>query len=103
MDGATMEQPRQSEQPRHRLTAEEVRNKYGTGVILFLAWEIWCIRDGWFHPGYEYIGFSRFMACISFPVLVFCAIMAASALRAIRRRKEQPGQDEMAHPTDAKS
>jgi len=74
---------------RKRLTAEEVRSKYGTGTVLFLAWEIWCIRDGWFRPGYEYIGFSRFMAYISFPILAFCVVMTASALRAIARRKSR--------------
>ena len=59
-----MEGKQPPEQPRRRLTAEEVRSKYGSGALLLLAWEIWCIRDGWFHPDphYEYIGFSRFMA-----------------------------------------
>ena len=79
---------KQPEQPRRRLTAEEVRSKYGTAAILLLAWEIWCIRDGWFHPDphYEYIGFSRLMAYLSFPILAFCVVMAASAWRAINRR-----------------
>jgi len=83
---ATVEKQPQGSQ-RKRLTAEEVRNKYGTGAILFLAWEIWCIYDGWFHPQYEYIGFSRFMAYISAPILAFCIVMAGSALRAIQRQR----------------
>lgn len=78
-----------NQHPRHRLTAEEVRKKYGIGSILFLAWEIWCIYDGWFHPQYEYVGFSRFMAYISAPVLAFCVIMAVSASRALQRQREQ--------------
>ena len=45
-----MEQKPQPVPPRRRLTAAEVRNKYGTGTILLLALEIWCIHDGWFHP-----------------------------------------------------
>jgi hypothetical protein len=77
------------QQPRHRLTAAEVRKKYGIGTILFLAWEIWCIRDGWFRPGYDYIGFSRFMAYVSAPVLVFCIVMAVSASRALQRQRTQ--------------
>jgi hypothetical protein len=82
-----------NQQPRHRLTAEEVRKKYGIGAIALLAWEIWCIYDGWFHPQYEYIGFSRFMAYISAPVLAFCVIMAVSASRALQRQREQPYED----------
>jgi hypothetical protein len=100
-----MEEKQELEQPRHRLSAEEVRNKYGTGTIFLVAWEIWCIRDGWFHPDphYEYIGFSRFMAYVSFPILIFCIIMAASALRTIQRRRERADRDEIANPTDAQS
>ena len=86
--------PEDKQQPRHRLTAAEVRKKYGIAAIAFLAWEIWCIYDGWFHPQYEYIGFSRFMAYISAPALAFCVIMAMSASRALRRQREQPRQDE---------
>ncbi len=83
-----------NQQPRRRLTAEEVRQKYGIGSILLLAWEIWCIYDGWFRPQYEYVGFSRFMAYVSAPVLAFCVIMAVSAARAMRRRRGQPRQNE---------
>jgi len=82
------------QQPRHRLTAEEVRKKYGIGAIVLLAWEIWCIYDGWFHPQYEYIGFSRFMACVSAPVLLFCIVMTVSASRALRRQQERADQNE---------
>jgi hypothetical protein len=82
----------QPEQLRHRLTAEEVRNKYGKWVLGLLVWEIWCIRDGWFNPDphYEYRSFNHFMAYISAPALAFCLIMTASAMRAIQRRKEHP-------------
>jgi hypothetical protein len=95
-----MEQKQEPEQPRHRLSAEEVRNKYGTGTILLVAWEIWCIHDGWFHPDphYEYIGFSRFMAYVSFPILIFCVIMAVSALRTIQRRRQQPQPPDLSPP-----
>jgi hypothetical protein len=87
-----MEEKEPREQQRRRLTAEEVRNKYGTGGLLLLVWEIWCIRDGWFHPHYEYIGFSRFMACVSFPILLFCIVMTTSAVRAIQRTRQTGGQ-----------
>jgi hypothetical protein len=89
-----MEEPQLPEQQRRRLTAEEVRNKYGTTAIPLLAWEIWCIRDGWFHPDphYEYIGFSRFMACLSLPILLFCIVMTASAVRAIHRARSTGSQ-----------
>jgi hypothetical protein len=83
-----------NQQPRHRLTAEEVRKKYGIGSILLLVWEIWCIYDGWFHPQYEYIGFSRFMAYVSAPALAFCIVMAVSASRALQRQREQPDPSE---------
>jgi hypothetical protein len=85
-----MQEMQQSGPQRKRLTAEEVRNKYGVAAIFLLAWEIWCIYDGWFHPQYEYIGFSRFMAYISAPVLAFCVVMSASALRAIQRQRARP-------------
>jgi len=87
-----MEDKQTPGQRRRRLTAGEVRNKYGTTALLLLAWEIWCIHDGWFHPDphYEYIGFSRFMAYVSFPILLFCIVMTASAIRALQR-DGQPG------------
>jgi hypothetical protein len=89
-----MEEKQPPEQQRRRLTAEEVRNKYGATAVLLLAWEIWCIRDGWFHPDphYEYIGFSRFMAYVSLPILLFCIVMTASALRAIQRTRPMGDQ-----------
>lgn len=79
----------QPQEQRRRLTAEEVRSKYGIGALVLLAWEIWCIRDGWFHPDphYEYVGFSRFMAYVSFPILLFCIVMTVSAVRAIQRTR----------------
>jgi hypothetical protein len=84
-----------NQQPRRRLTAEEVRKKYGILAIFFLGWEIWCVYDGWFHPDYDYIGFSRFMAYVSAPVLAFCIIMTASAARALQRQRTQvPPPDE---------
>lgn len=79
-----MEQPK-----RPRLSALEVRNQYGISAILLLAWVIWCIRDGWFNPGYEHIAFSRSMAYISSPIMIFCAIMAGSAARAVHRQQQQ--------------
>jgi len=90
-----MEEKPPTKQQRRRLTAEEVRSKYGTGVLLLLAWEIWCIRDGWFHPDphYEYIGFSQFMTYVSFPILLFCIVMTVSAHRAIQRSR-QPGDQQ---------
>jgi len=89
-----MEENQPPEQPRHRLTAEEVRNKYGTTGLLLLAWELWCIHDGWFHPDphYEYIGFSRFMAYLTAPFLLFCLVMAGSALRAIQQTRKTGNQ-----------
>ena len=74
---------------RHRPTAEEVRRKYGTAAIFLVIWEIWCVRDGWFHANYEYVGFSRFLAWICAPILAFCIIMAASASRALRRQRSE--------------
>ena len=95
-----MEEKQPSAQQRRRLTAEEVRGKYGTGVLLLLAWEIWCVRDGWFHPDphYEYIGFSRFMAYASFPILLFCIVMTASAIRAMQRDGRQGERGKPANP-----
>ena len=89
-----------NQQPRRRLTAEEVRKKYGIASILLLAWEIWCIRDGWFHPQYEYIGFSRSMAYLWAPVLAFCVIMAVSASHTLRRQRNQPNQNESTQSAD---
>jgi hypothetical protein len=89
-----MEENQPIEPRRRRLTAEEVRNKYGTTAVVLLAWEIWCIHDGWFHPDphYEYIGFSRFMAYLTAPIFLFCIVMAGSALRAIQRARQTSSQ-----------
>jgi hypothetical protein len=95
-----MQETQQAGPQRKRLTAEEVRNKYGAAAIFLLAWEIWCIYDGWFHPQYEYIGFSRFMAYISAPVLAFCVVMAGSALRAIQRQKASADRTEGGNPPE---
>jgi hypothetical protein len=74
---------------RPRPTASEVRNNYGTGTIVLLIWVMWCIRDGWFRPGYDHITFSRFMAIVSAPILIFCGIMAGSAQRTLIRQRNQ--------------
>lgn len=83
-----MEQPE-----RPRPSALEVRNNYGIAGIGLLIWVIWCIRDGWFYPGYEHIGFSRFMAYVSTPILIFCVVMAGSAAKTVRRQQQQPPQE----------
>ncbi|HXI83364.1 MAG TPA: hypothetical protein VNL17_04645 [Verrucomicrobiae bacterium] len=95
-----MEEKQPTELHRRRLTAEEVRSKYGSGALLLLAWEIWCIRDGWFHPDphYEYIGFSRFMAYVSFPILLFCVVMTLSAHRAIQQNRRTGDPDHTVVP-----
>ena len=72
-----------------RASAQDVFRDYGIGAVFLLVWEIWCIRDGWFTPGYEHITFSRAMAWISGPILVFCAIMATSAGLTLRRERRQ--------------
>lgn len=77
---------------RPRQSATEVRNKYGTTAAILLVWVIWCIRDGWFVSGYEHIGFSRFMAYVSTPVLIFCIVMTVSAARAANRQQQNPPQ-----------
>lgn len=75
---------------RARSSAQDVFRDYGISAIALLGWEIWCIRDGWFRPDYEHIPFSRFMAYLSGPFLIFCAIMAISAGFTVRRQKKQP-------------
>lgn len=73
---------------RQRSSADDVFRDYGVGTIFLLIWEIWCIRDGWYNPGYEHITFSRVMAYVSAPILVFCIVMATSAGLALRRQKK---------------
>jgi hypothetical protein len=73
--------------PRARASAADVFRDYGVATILLAVWQIWCIRDGWFNPGYEHITFSRLMAYISGPILLFCAVMAISAGLTLRRTK----------------
>ncbi|MCG3149231.1 MAG: hypothetical protein PCFJNLEI_02691 [Verrucomicrobiae bacterium] len=75
---------------RQRANAKDVLRDYGVGAIFLLIWEIWCIRDGWFHEGYEHITFSRAMAWISGPILIFCLVMATSAALTLRKLKQQP-------------
>jgi heme/copper-type cytochrome/quinol oxidase subunit 3 len=84
-----MEQPE-----RRRPNALEVRNTHGIAAIGLLVWVIWCIRDGWFNPGYEHITFSRSMAYISTPILIFCSIMAGSAMMTLRRQQQPPPPQE---------
>lgn len=79
--------PSPAPSPPQRAAPQEVLRDYGVATVLLLAWEIWCIRDGWFHPGYEHITFSRIMAIISAPVLIFCAVMAISAWLTLRRNR----------------
>jgi hypothetical protein len=75
---------------RPRPTATEVRNNYGVSAVFLVIWVIWCTRDGWFRPDYEHITFSRVMAIVSTPILIFCLIMAASAQRTLMRQRAQP-------------
>ena len=62
---------------------------YGVATVALLLWLVWCIRDGWFNEGYEYIGFSRVMAYITTPIFIFCLIMASSAGFAYRRERDE--------------
>ncbi|MEI6084702.1 MAG: hypothetical protein WCS70_10415 [Verrucomicrobiota bacterium] len=85
-----MEDPAPVRQP---ASAGEVFRDYGIGTVFLVVWEIWCIRDGWFNPGYEHITFSRAMAWISGPFLLFCSVMATSAgltLLKAKRQKQNP-------------
>ena len=72
-----------------RASASDVFRDYGIGSLFLIIWEIWCIRDGWFNPGYDHIPFSRAMAWISGPVLIFCLVMAISAGLTLRKQKRQ--------------
>ena len=83
-----MAEPRPPERP--RASASDVFRDYGVGAAFLLVWEIWCIRDGWFNPGYEHITFSRAMAWLSAPVLLFCVVMASSAGLTLRKAKQEP-------------
>ena len=79
---------------RPRASANDVFRDYGVAAVFLIAWEIWCIYDGWFHKDYYHITFSRAMAWISAPVLVFVVVMAVSAgltLRKQQRRQPPPG------------
>ena len=76
------------EQP--RASAKEVFRDYGIATVALLGWEIWCIVDGWFRPDYEHIPFSRAMAYVSAPILLFCAVMATSAALTLRRQQKSP-------------
>ena len=69
---------------RPRASAKDVFRDYGVGSLVLVAWEIWCIRDGWFNPGYDHITFSRAMAWISAPSLI--------TLRNQKRQSPPPGQ-----------
>ena len=79
-----------AEPERPRASAQDVFRDYGIAAVAVTAWELWCIRDGWFRPDYEHIAFSRFMAYISAPILIFCSVMAISAGLTLRRQKRQP-------------
>jgi len=90
------QQPQQGKQPSDEVDVRLARAKdtlqtYGIAVVMLTWWVIWCVKDGWFNPGYKYIGFSRTMAYISIPILCFCVVMAGSAgLTVLRNRKQQP-------------
>lgn len=75
---------------RPRASAKEVFRDHGIATIALIAWEIWCINDGWFRPDYEHITFSRFMAYVSAPFLIFSSVMAISAGITLRRQKKPP-------------
>lgn len=82
--------PANSPPQRPRRTAREVFLEYGTWSLVLIGWEIWCIRDGWFRPGYEHITFSRIMAYLSGPFLIFCLVMSISAGLTWRNQKPPP-------------
>ena len=76
---------------RARANAIDVFRDYGIGSLFLAVWEIWCIRDGWFNPGYDHITFSRAMAWISAPILIFCLVMAISAgLTLLKQKRQDP-------------
>lgn len=74
---------------RQRASARDVFFDYGVGSLFLAAWEVWCIRDGWYRPDYEHITFSRAMAWISGPILIFCLIMTISAGLTLRKQARQ--------------
>jgi len=80
---------------RPRANANEVFRDYGVGAVFLIAWEIWCIRDGWFRPDYDHIPFSRAMAWIWAPILIYYRVMAISAVLTLQKQKRQkpPGDN----------
>ena len=77
---------------RRRASAREVFRDYGITSLALILWEIWCVRDGWLNPGYEHIAFSRAMAYISTPFLLYTAVMAVSAGLTVQKQKKSPPQ-----------
>ena len=73
-----------------RASATDVFRDYGVGSLFLIIWEIWCIRDGWFNPGYDHIPFSRAMAWVFAPIMIFCLVMAISAGLTLRKQKKNP-------------
>jgi len=74
-----------------RANAIDVFRDYGIGSLFLAVWEIWCIRDGWYNPDYDHITFSRAMAWISAPILIFCLVMAISAgLTLLKQKRQDP-------------
>jgi len=86
MDQPNQPAPAPAGEQRAKSTPKEVFMNYGVASVPLIGWVIWCIRDGWFNPGYSHIGFSRVMAIISTPILIFCLVMATSAGLAWRRQ-----------------
>lgn len=84
--------PRMSDQPQppSRPSAQEVFKTHGIATIGLLLWVLWCVRDGWFRPDYEHIGFSRLMGIVSLPFLIYTALMAGSAGLTLYRQRNQP-------------
>lgn len=79
----------ETEQP-PRLSAAEVRNKYGIRAGIILALTIWFAYDGWFNENIQAKMFNKVGAILLGIGFIFCAVMAGSAALTALREKNQP-------------
>ena len=79
----------EQQQPEPRLSAIEVRNKYGIRAIVFLALTAWFGYDGWLNENIKAKTFNKVGATLLGAYCLFCIVMTISAALTVRRQGQQ--------------
>jgi len=76
--------------PPPRLTPEKAFKEYGLWTLGLLVLMVWFAYDGWYNPDIQSKTFNKVGAVLLGLGALFCAVMAGSAWRTLRRQRQQP-------------